>query len=63
MTRPIADRRARPYKAEDGGSSPSAPTIGDNILRACYALSENDCGHWVREKSVRCSSPPSTEAG
>ena len=28
----------RPYKAEDGGSSPSAPTIGDTILGSCYAF-------------------------
>jgi hypothetical protein len=43
----------RPYKAEDGGSSPSAPTIGDNDFRACYARLDNVCGRWVREKSVR----------
>ena len=43
------------YKAEDGGSSPSAPTIEDNDLRACYARFANVCWRWVREKSVRCA--------
>ena len=42
------DRSARPYKAEDGGSSPSAPTSKDNILRGCDAPGEG----WA-PKSVR----------
>jgi hypothetical protein len=34
-------RGTTPYNAEDGGSSPSAPTIGDNVLRACYVRLES----------------------
>ena len=46
------------YKAEDGGSSPSAPIIGDNDVRACYARLDNVGGRWVREKSVRFAARP-----
>ena len=47
-----------PYKAEDGGSSPSAPTSTDNILRGCDVPGEGWAELEVRQKSVggsKCS--------
>ncbi len=35
-----AGGRFAAYKAEDGGSSPSAPTTTDNILRGCDARAD-----------------------
>jgi len=51
----LRERRTRPYKAEDGGSSPSAPTSNDNILRGCDAPGEGWADVQVRQKSVRGS--------
>ena len=51
-----AGGRFAAYKAEDGGSSPSAPTSKDNILRGCDARGEGRAELQVRQKSVRkCS--------
>jgi hypothetical protein len=50
-----ADGRFAAYKAEDGGSSPSAPTSTDNILRGCDAPGEGWADLQVRQKSVRGS--------
>jgi hypothetical protein len=48
----LRERRTRPYKAEDGGSSPSAPTSTDNILRGCDVPREGWAELEVRQKSV-----------
>jgi hypothetical protein len=50
------------YKAEDGGSSPSAPTSTDNILRGCDVPGVGWAELEVRQKSVRGSNASSVRS-